>query len=349
VHNVGVIGAGQWASNGLRVIAESARCRLHAVADLDPARLAPVAGRHPGVRTGTDPAVVVDNPDVDLVYVATPPATHAALAGRALAAGKSVLVEKPFTTDPADAAVLVALADEQRRTLMVGHTFLYSPPVLAVADLISSGALGDVFYVDAQRVNLGRYQDSGVLWDLAPHDVAILLHWLGEAPTSVSATGRSFVSAGREDVAFLTLHFPGGALAQLHLSWLSPTRLRRTTVSGARRMVVYDDTAGPEAVKVYDHGVHRSPAPESFGEAQLTYRTGDIRIPRLPAVEPLKAMWEHFVDCVETGATPRSCGRQGLVTVQVLAAAERALRTGRREPVAYPPLSVPTARMEVSA
>src|SRR5207302_9065874 len=180
----------------------------------------------------------------------------------------------------AEGAPLVELAEDRNLRLMVGHTFLYSPPVLKIGELIDDGVLGSLYYIDSHRVNLGRYQDSGVLWDLAPHDLSILMFWIGERIQSVSATGRSFVSSGQPDVVFLNFEFPGGVLAQVHLSWLAPTRLRRTTISGSQRMVVYDDTLGPEAVKVFDHGVDRGPLPSSFGEAQLTYRTGDVHMPR---------------------------------------------------------------------
>jgi predicted dehydrogenase len=329
VLDVGVIGAGYWATNGLRVIAESG-VNLRAVADVDPARLEAVARRYPAARRSTSPAEVFADPAVDAVYIATPPHTHHRLARAALLAGKHVLVEKPFTTSTAEGVDLIELARARGLTVMVGHTFLYSPPVLKIKALIDDGTLGGLYYVDAQRVNLGKYQDSGVLWDLAPHDVSMLLFWLGDLPHAVSATGRSFVSSSREDVAFVTLEFPSGVVAQLHLSWLAPTRLRRTTIAGDRRMVVYDDTAGAEAVKIYDAGVDRPREPAGFGEAQLSYRTGDVTVPRLDNREPLAAQWAHFVECVQTGAQPRSSGLQGLQVVRVLEAAERSMRLGQR-------------------
>lgn len=331
VYRIGVLGAGYWATNTIRVIADDDDSELTVVCDTDADRLPTVESRYPRTRTTTKPLDVIADPDVDAVYIATPPATHADLTRAALRAGKHVLVEKPFTTSTREAASVVELAEAEGLTVMVGHTFLYSPAVLKVKDIVESGELGDIFYIDSQRVNLGKYQESGVLWDLAPHDLSIVAYWMGAWPTTVAANGRSFVSEGREDVVFLNLEFPSGALAQLHLSWLAPTRLRRTTLSGTRRMVVYDDTLGAEAVKVYDRGVVR--VPSGFGEAQLTYRSGDMNVPNLANVEPLRAEWAHFVECIRTGATPRSTAVSGLRTVEVLEAAERALRTGRREPV----------------
>lgn len=333
--SVAVIGAGYWATNMLRVINESPNTRLIHVADLSESALANVKSRYPGVNTTTDVESIFNDSEVEAIYIATPPATHYELAKKALRSGKHVLVEKPITTVSTEAGDLIELAALHGRTLMTGHTFLYSPPVMKVKELIDNGTVGDVFYIDAHRVNLGKYQDSGVMWDLAPHDLSIIMHWLGEAPISVSATGRSFVSSGREDVVFLSFDFPSGAVAQIHVSWLSPVKLRRTTLSGSKNMVVYDDTAGPEAVKVYDHGVDRIEAPASFGEFQLTYRQGDVWSPRLETTEPLRGEWEHFITCCETGQKPRSSGEQGLWTVKALEAADRSLQSGKREDIQW--------------
>ncbi len=329
---IGVFGAGYWANNMIRAIQASPNCELCVVCDVNESALDHIRTQlpHVAVTTRSDDAFAV----CDAVYIATPPATHAELARAALLAGKDVLVEKPMTTTPTDALNLLDLAYERDLVLMVGHTFLYSPPVMKIKELIASGELGDVYYVDSQRVNLGKHQASGVMWDLAPHDYSILLHWLGEVPTHVSARGRSFVSTSREDVAFLTLEFPSGALAEIHLSWLSPVRLRRTTVSGSQRMVIYDDTEGPEAVRVYDHGIadHR---PASYGEFQLSYRHGDVWIPRLETAEPLRSEWEHFLECVETRTVPRTDGGQGFQIVALLEATDRAFHSGQRELVQW--------------
>lgn len=320
---IGVVGVGAWGRNMLRIIQESRRAEIALLCDRDEATLTEMASRSPRARTTTDYEAVLDSPDVIAVYIATPPDTHFAIASAALQAGKHVLVEKPLATSSDDARRLANLADETGLTLMVGHTFVYSPPVRKIKDLIQSGVLGSIFYIDSQRVNLGQVQDSGVIWDLAPHDLSILQYWLGETPSSVFAVGQSYVSRGREDVAFITLQYASGIIAQLHLSWLAPTKLRRTTVTGDRKMVVYDDLAGPEAVKIYDHGVDRIRPPESFGEFQLTYRTGDVVIPRLDNFEPLRVEWDHFLDCVESGKRPETSAEDGAAVVALIEAIRR--------------------------
>lgn len=329
---IGVIGAGYWAKNMLRVVDAHPGTQLLHVCDVDEAARSAVARAHPGVHTTADVQEVLTDPDVSGVYVATPPATHADLALQALRADKHVLVEKPLATSADEALQLEETARHRGLTLMVGHTFLFSPPVLKVKEMLAAGQLGEVHYIESQRVNLGKHQASGVLWDLAPHDLSIIDFWLDESPTSVSATGRSFISTPREDVVFLSLEYASGAIAQVHVSWLAPVKLRRTTVSGSQRMAVYDDTAGPEALKIFDYGVDRS-APSTFGEFQLSYRHGDIWVPRLDTTEPLTAEWEHFSACVRDGSDPRASARGGLDVVRTIEAAERSLRSGRREPV----------------
>ncbi len=326
---IGVIGIGLWGRNLVRVIQESGREQILALCDKSWRALSEVSPRVPGARTFTDYKEVLADPEIEAVYVATPPDTHFEIVGAALLAHKHVLVEKPLATSLNGATHLVDIARQVGRTLMVGHTFVYSPPVRRVKELIDSGALGRVFYIDSQRVNLGQVQDSGVIWDLAPHDLSIILYWLGESPVSVFAAGQSYVSDGREDVAFITLQFASGIVTQLHLSWLAPTKLRRTTVTGANKMVVYDDLGGPEAVKIYDQGVDRIRQPQTFGEFQLTYRTGDIVIPRLDNVEPLRIEWEHFVDCVQNSTRPLSGGQEGVEIVRIIEACRRSLIAGK--------------------
>ena len=328
---VGLVGAGYWAANVARVIAGHPGSTLRWVCDVDHDRAQTLAARSGAQATGTVDDLLAD-PAVECIYVVTPPHTHHALGRAALLAGKHVIVEKPLTMSTVTAADLVAVAQAQQRTLMVGHTFLYSPAVLKVKELFTTGAIGDVHYIDSQRVNLGRYQDSGVLWDLGPHDLSILGYWLGEMPVAATATGRSYVSPGYEDVAFVTLEYPSGVVAQLHLSWLAPARLRRTTVAGSRRMVVYDDTAGPEAVKVFDMGVVR-PSDATAANGTISYRSGDTLIPQLTSCEPLAAQWDHFLECVRTGAEPRTSGRHGLKVVAALEAIATAMRTGTRTTV----------------
>ena len=330
--NIGVIGAGYWAQNMLRVIGDCDDARLRWICDSDAKALHGAAGRYAGALTTADFLEVVNDPETDAVYIATPPHTHVKIAKAALEAGKHVLVEKPLSTDSFEALDLIETAARNERTLMAGHTFLYSAPVCKVKALIESGQLGDVFYIDSARVNLGRYQPSGVIWDLAPHDLSIVCYWLDMAPIAVNATAGSYRGTSSEDVAFITLEFPNGALAQIHVSWLAPAKLRRTTISGSKQMVVYDDTAGPEAVRVYDQGVEAS-NPETFGEFQLTYRRGDVTIPFLEPIEPLRREFQHFLDCAATGKRPLSDGASGFRIVRIIEAVHRAVESGKREEI----------------
>src|SRR6266545_2632424 len=242
-------------------------------------------------------------------------------------AGKHVLVEKPFATTVEEAEELASLAAARARTLMVGHTFVFSPPVRKIKQLIEERQIGPIYYIETTRVNLGLFQkDVSVLWDLGPHDVSILMYWLDEVPTIVSARGRSFHGDTPEDVAFLTPELPSGILAQLQTSWLAPSKLRRTTVIGRQRMVVYDDLEAVEKVKIYDRGVDRQPA--SFGEFQMTYRSGDILSPRLDTTEPLRIECQHFLDSIRSGTEPDTGARSGVDIVRVIQAAERSMHLG---------------------
>jgi predicted dehydrogenase len=264
------------------------------------------------------------NSDVDAVVIATSISTHYELACQALHSGKHVFVEKPLADGGARARELVDLAETTGRKLMTGHTFVYSPPVVKVKELIDSGALGDVHYLSFSRVNLGLYQkDVDVVWDLAVHDISILLYWVGELPIYGCSFGRSCVQKTKRDVANLWFQFQSGLVASCEVSWLSPQKLRRTCVVGSKRMVVYDDIDPSEKLKIYDKGVilHQ---PETFGEFQLTYRMGDMVAPCLANTEPLLTEIEHFLECIETGQTPRTDGKFG---ADVVAAIEMASKT----------------------
>jgi len=319
------VGCGYWGPNVIRNLDAVPGFELCCVCDVDPKRLKPVAARYPAARSTTNIEDIFGDPTVDAVYLSTPVSTHYSLVKRALDSGKHVLVEKPLATTVAEAEDLARLAAAQRRTLMVGHTFVFSPPVRKIKELIDQGLIGPIYYVETTRVNLGLFQkDVSVLWDLGPHDVSILNYWLGEVPVQVSARGRSFHDEALEDVAFLTLEYPSGILAQVQLSWLAPSKLRRTSIVGRQRMVVYDDLEPVEKIKVYDRGIDRQPA--SFGEFQLTYRSGDILSPHLDTTEPLYIECAHFLECIQTGREPDTSPRTGVDVVRVLQAAERSLR-----------------------
>lgn len=305
---VGLVGFGYWGPNLARVISQIPQCRLTACCDADPQRLEKIAPQYPGAQIFQDFDALLDS-DVDAVAIATPIATHYGLARRALLRAKHVLVEKPLADSSARAHELVELAHYAQRTLMTGHTFVYSPPVVKIKELIKSGSLGEIKYLSFSRVNLGLYQkDVDVVWDLAVHDVSILLYWLEESPIRACSFGRSCVQKCKRDVASLWFQFASGPVAWCEVSWLSPEKMRRTCVVGSKRMVVYDDTEPSEKVRVYDRGVNAR-SPENFGEFQLTYRIGDMVAPTLSNIEPLQIEMEHFIHCAETGATPRTNGK----------------------------------------
>lgn len=324
---VGAVGCGYWGPNVIRNLDAQPEFDLRWIADADPRRLRPVAARYPSAQTTTRIDDLLNDPSLDAIYLATPVSTHYQLAKRALQCGKHVLIEKPLATTVDQAEELAEIANRNRLTLMVGHTFVFSPPVRKVKELLDAGLIGPIYYVETTRVNLGLFQkDVSVLWDLGPHDVSILLYWLGEVPSRVSARGRSYVGEALEDVAFLTLEFPSGILAQLQISWLAPSKLRRTSIVGRQRMIVYDDLEPVEKVKVFDRGVDHQPA--SFGEFQLTYRSGDILSPRIDTTEPLFLECAHFLECIQTGRTPDTSPRSGIDVVRVIQAAERSMRCG---------------------
>jgi predicted dehydrogenase len=322
---VALVGYGYWGPNLLRNYVEMPEVEVSWVCDSRPEALAKAKSRYPSLGLTGDFEDVLRDPRVDAVIIATPISTHFPLAARALEAGKHVFVEKPMAGSRAQAEELVGLAKSEDRVLMVGHTFVYSPPVRKVKEIIASGELGDIYFATSSRVNLGLHQkDASVVWDLAPHDLSILFYLLEEAPSSVSVTGRGCIKKEIPDVAFLNLRFPSGVIAEVQVSWLSPVKLRRMAIVGSKKMLVYDDTESVEKVKVYDHGVHFKD-PETFGEFQLSYRTGDIWAPKIESSEPLRIEASHFLECLETGATPITNGVAGLVVVSALEAADYSL------------------------
>lgn len=339
VVRVAQIGVGYWGPNLLRNLLGMAHTEVVAVADLESARLAEVAPPGAPFVTTRDYRELLGRPDIDAVVIATPAQSHVQLVSEALAAGKHVLVEKPLALSPEDAGALVDLAARRQRVLMVGHTFLYNVAVRRIRQYIDDGELGDVLYIYSQRLNLGRVrEDINALWNFAPHDVSILLYLLGAPPAEVTARGFAYLQEEVEDVVFLTLAFPGNVGAHIHISWLDPHKVRRMTVVGRRRMLVYDDLSPDARIVLYDRGVGRIPTAasprdfHSFADFQLRLRSGDVIIPTLAYDEPLRTECEHFIDCVRHGCRPLSDGHQGLAVVKVLAAAQRSL-TRRGEPV----------------
>jgi predicted dehydrogenase len=324
--SLAVVGLGYWGPNLLRNLYESRACRQLYCCDLDRHKMERAMQRYPGTKGASSFADLNENNDVEAMVIATPVSTHFDLAKRALLAGKHVFIEKPMTASSSEAIELIKLAEDKNRTLMVGHTFEFSPPVLKIKEVIERGQLGRIYYISASRVNLGLHQkDVSVIWDLAPHDFSALFFWLGETPHFVSAMGRDFVQKGIPDVAFINLEFPSGAIAHVQVSWLSPSKLRRTAIIGSEKMLVYDDTENIEKVKIYDKGVDYKD-PETFGEYQLSYRAGDVISPRLDTFEPLHMEINHFIECCLNGKKPRTDGFSGLRVVKALEAAEESLK-----------------------
>ncbi len=299
---------------------------MHTCCDLRSGTLQRMETLYPGVRTTNDYTAVLEDPHIEAVALATPVRTHYALAKAALLAGKHVFVEKPLTMDSQQAMELINLAEERTRTLMVGHVFEYNPAVLKIKELLDAKEIGRVFYIYSNRVNLGRVQsDINALWSIAPHDISILLFLLGQMPLSVSTQGATYLKSDVEDVVFVTLHFPGGIVGHVQASWLDPSKVRRMTVVGSERMILYDDVASEGKVRIYDKGVYVK-GEDIYGEFQYRLHSGDIHIPKIEMTEPLRNECAHFAHCIRTGERPRSDGRSGWRVVRVLEAAQESLR-----------------------
>jgi predicted dehydrogenase len=320
---IAVVGYGYWGPNIVRNIVERPEFRLLGLCERDPSRAADFSRRYPGHAVEHDLDALLLDPRVQAVSIATPPRTHYDLARRALEAGKHVMVEKPLATSAVHAEELIEIAAEADRVLMPGHTFVYSPPVNKVRELIQSGELGDVYFITSSRMNLGLYQADGVISDLAPHDLSILLYWLDRPVTHIAAAGLSVFQHGVPETAFLTVTVSGGTAANVQISWLAPRKMRQMVVVGSKRMVQYEDTSSDESVRIYDRGldVSMTAAPATFGEYQLTYRSGDMVVPRSEAAEPLGLELADFAHTIRTGEEPRSNSRLGLEIVRVLEAA----------------------------
>ncbi len=324
---VAVVGLGYWGPNLIRVLAEQENTDLAWICDLDHDRLAQFRRRYPQARGTTQFLRVLSDPSVDAIVIATPVHTHYDLAAQSLRAGKHTFVEKPLASSGQLADDLVELADNAERLLMCGHTFIYSPPVRAVKRMLSAGTLGDIYFISASRVNLGLHQrDVSVIWDLAPHDFSILLYWLGELPVSIRAVGRDSIVKGIADVAFITMSYASGIIVNVELSWLAPSKLRRTVLVGSERMVIYDD-GNAEPVRVFDRGVvYRDP--ETFGEYHLSYRSGDILSPKIESYEPLVLEMRDFLDAARSGRRLRYHTAMARSVVRMIEAAELSVALG---------------------
>ncbi len=318
---VGVVGYGYWGPNIVRNLHGLDHVRVVMVCDNSPAALARVRKNHPGLSTTSDPWEVLGSPEIDAVAVITPVWTHYDLSKAALENGKHVFVEKPFTSNATQAEELIELAARKRLTIMVDHTFLFTGAVRKIRELVDSGALGDLYYYDSLRVNLGLFQhDVSVIWDLAPHDLSIMDHLIKKEPEAVVATGEKHLN-GVEDVAFMTIYFPQNVIAHINVNWLSPVKIRTTLIGGQKKMLVWNDLVADEKIRVYDKGVAIREG-EGIRDALVSYRTGDMWAPQLEQSEALRVELAYFADCVLNSKTPINDGHAGLRVVRMLEAAD---------------------------
>ncbi|MGE0592526.1 MAG: Gfo/Idh/MocA family protein [Vicinamibacterales bacterium] len=323
---VGVIGYGYWGPNLVRNLAEATGARVGFVSDLREERLAQVRVKYPGVAVGTDALALLADPSVDAVVIATPVSTHFELAMAALQAGKHVLVEKPLTSRAEQAERLIEEADRRGLVLMVDHTFVYTSAVEKMRELTVAGELGDIYYYDSVRINLGLFQhDVNVLWDLAVHDLSIMDYVLGRQPVAVSATGLAHVQGRPHNIGYMTMFFEDRLIAHVHVNWLSPVKVRRTLLGGSRRMILFDDLEASEKIKIYDRGISVNPSSENVYQMLVGYRTGDMWAPQLALREALSTEVAHFLDCITNSRTPLTDGHAGLRVVRLLEAASASM------------------------
>jgi len=323
--NVGVIGYGYWGPNIVRNLHGGDSTRVEAVCDMNPAALARVRKMYPGVKTCTDPAEILNSPTIDAVAVITPVWTHYELAKKALLNGKHVFVEKPFASNSAQAEELIEMAARRNLTIMVDHTFLFTGAVRKIRELTESGTLGDLYYYDSLRINLGLFQhDVSVIWDLAPHDLAIMDHLIKKVPEAIVATGEKHLN-DVEDVAYMTIYFPDNVIAHINVNWLSPVKIRTTLIGGQKKMVVWNDLVADEKIRVYDKGVQIKLG-EGINDVLVSYRTGDMWAPQLEQLEALRVEMDYFADCIMTQQAPFNDGHAGLRVVRMLEAAEHSIQ-----------------------
>ncbi len=318
---IGVIGCGYWGPNLIRNFKALPECEMSICADLHESNRFRMSRLYPDVRVTADHKEIVGNDTISAVAIATPAHLHYPLAKECLLAGKHVLVEKPLATTSEECLGMINLAQKAGKILMVGHTFEYSPGVNKTKEILASGELGEILYARCARLNLGLFQsDINVIWDLAPHDISILLYLLGKPCVAVNGQGKAHYFKNIEDIATATLHFADGKFATVETSWLDPYKIRRMTLVGTKKMLVYDDIHPSEKIKIFDKGVDVPPYYDTFGDFQFAYRYGDIASPRIEDGEPVRIECQHFIDCIKENRTPRSDGFSGLRVVGILEA-----------------------------
>ncbi|RJP96270.1 MAG: gfo/Idh/MocA family oxidoreductase [Desulfobacteraceae bacterium] len=333
--NVGVVGCGYWGPNLIRNFWALPDSSVKTACDSDPVRLDHMKKLYP-LETTSDFEQIIDDPDIHAVAIATPVSSHYDLAQKSLMAGKHTFIEKPMTRTVEQGHELIELAARKNLVLMVGHTFIYSTPVRKIKEIVESGDIGDILYISAQRLNLGLFQkDINVAWDLAPHDISIILYIMGMSPVSVNCQGKNHFNGSKiEDVTNMSLNFPNGGFATILSSWLDPNKIRRMTFVGSKKMILYDDNKPLEKIKIYDKHVEVPEYYDTFGEFSYSYHYGDVQSPYLKQEEPLKVECQHFIDCIKFNRKPESSGEEGLKVVQILEAAARSIsKNGLKMPI----------------
>jgi predicted dehydrogenase len=326
---VGIVGCGYWGPNLVRNFRSLPDCSLKIMCDLSEQRLKHLKTLYPEVEGATDYSHVLNGVGLDAVIIATPVRTHFALAKAALLAGKHTFIEKPMASSAAECEELIAIARKNGLVLMTGHTFLYSPAVRKIKEIVQKGDIGEIRYICARRLNLGLFQkDINVAWDLAPHDISIILHIMEEQAVTINCQGSARVTPGIEDVTTIWLGFTRQRSAIIHSSWLDPRKVREMTIVGSKRMIVYDDVSQLEKIRIFDARVERPPHYDTFAEFHYAYHYGDVHVPYIKQEEPLKTECQHFLDCIRSGTDPMSSGEQGLRLVRILESASVSLKNG---------------------
>lgn len=326
---LGIVGCGYWGPNLLRNFASLPDCKVRLACDADPGRLKHLKGVYPHIELTDRFEQLLEDADIDAVAVATPVWTHYELAKQALYAGKHVLIEKPMASTSAQCKELIDIADQKQLKLMVGHTYIYSPTIRKIKEIIDHGDIGNLLYISSQRLNLGLFQkDINVAWDLAPHDISIVLYVTGSPPLAVNCQGKSHINRGVEDVTNMSLTFQNGGFATIQTSWLDPNKVRRMTFVGNQRMILFDENEPIEKIRIYDKRVSVPPHYDTFAEFHYSYHYGDIYSPYVQQSEPLKTECQHFLNCVQNGEQPLTSALQGLQVVQILEAANQSLENG---------------------
>ncbi|KPK78222.1 MAG: oxidoreductase [Phycisphaerae bacterium SM23_30] len=325
--NIGLIGCGYWGPNLIRNFRSLTECQVKTVCDVDQDRLRHMKKLYPEIVTTNQEDDIFNDTAIDAVAIVTPVSLHYKLAMKSMKAGKHTFVEKPMASSVAECKEMVKLSQKQKLTLMVGHTFIYTSVVRKIKEIIDSGEIGEICYISSRRLNLGLFQnDINVAWDLAPHDISIILYLSKHPPISVSCQGKAHVAEGIEDVTNMSLDFSNGNFATIQSSWLDPNKIREMTIVGTKKMIVYNDMEPLEKIRIYDKRVETPPHYDTFAEFQCSYHYGDTYAPYIKQVEPLKVECQHFLDCIRTGAKPDSSGREGLLVVQILEASSQSLR-----------------------